>query len=103
MLVEIGRHRARPASPARRLRLQRCSIGLNALHPDGTLKLGADGLPVPTYAQAEIQAFAQVFTGWDVDPTPVNIPTLTAGNIVQIVPSTYNKPMIVKSANHSND
>src|SRR2546423_7159982 len=82
--------------------LQLFSIGLNALHPDGSLKLGADGLPVPTYSQNEIQAFAQVFTGWDVDPVPVNIPTLTTTGVV-IVPSSYNKPMTVRSGNHSNE
>jgi len=44
-----------------------------------------------------------VFTGWDVDPTPVVIPTLTTGNVVVNVNSSYNKPMTVRANNHSND
>src|SRR6185503_17191283 len=44
--------------------LQLFTIGLYQLHPDGTLKLGNDGLPVPTYDQETVQGFAKVFTGW---------------------------------------
>ncbi len=82
--------------------LQLFSIGLNALNPDGSLKLNANGLPIPTYDQSTIQSFAHVFTGWDVDPTPVNIPTLTTTGVVNFA-SSYNKPMTVRAGNHSND
>ncbi len=41
------------------------SLGLNRLHPDGTLVLDSKGLPIPTYDQDAISGFAQVFTGWD--------------------------------------
>ena len=44
--------------------LQLFTIGLYQLHPDGTWKLGNDGLPVPTYDQETVQGFAKVFTGW---------------------------------------
>ncbi|MCU0796328.1 MAG: DUF1800 family protein [Akkermansiaceae bacterium] len=44
--------------------MQLFSIGLVGLHPDGTLILGADGLPVPTYDQEDITEIARVFTGW---------------------------------------
>jgi uncharacterized protein (DUF1800 family) len=44
--------------------LQLFSIGLYQLHPDGTLKLDLDGLPIPTYDQAVVEGFAKVFTGW---------------------------------------
>ncbi len=40
------------------------TIGLNELQPDGTLMLGSDGLPMPTYDQDEIVQTANVFTGW---------------------------------------
>ncbi|WP_456416355.1 DUF1800 domain-containing protein [Thiolapillus sp.] len=43
--------------------LQLFSIGLHQLNLDGTLKKDANGLPVPTYGQAEIKEFARVFTG----------------------------------------
>jgi len=44
--------------------LQLFSIGLYKLHPDGSLMLDANGLPIPTYGQSEVQGFASVFTGW---------------------------------------
>ena len=53
--------------------MQLFSIGLNELHPDGTVRLDAHGLPLPTYTQADIVGLAHVFTGWgphydDADP-----------------------------------
>ncbi|GEP40990.1 hypothetical protein BGE01nite_02810 [Brevifollis gellanilyticus] len=44
--------------------LQLFSIGLVARHPDGTLKLGSDGLPIQTYSNNDITNLARVFTGW---------------------------------------
>jgi uncharacterized protein (TIGR03437 family) len=45
--------------------LQLFSIGLYLLNPDGSLKLDANGLPIPTYNQATIENFAKIFTGWN--------------------------------------
>jgi len=53
--------------------MQLFSIGLSELHPDGTLKLDGNGLPIPTYDQATITEMAKVFTGWTFqndDPQP---------------------------------
>jgi uncharacterized protein (DUF1800 family) len=44
--------------------MQLFSIGLVELHPDGSLKLGPDGLPITSYTQNDIAALARVFTGW---------------------------------------
>jgi uncharacterized protein (DUF1800 family) len=44
--------------------LQLFSIGLYALHPDGTLRLDARNQPIPTYDQEVVKAFARAFTGW---------------------------------------
>jgi len=44
--------------------LQLFSIGLHKVFPDGTLAIGADGLPIATYDQETIKGFARVFTGW---------------------------------------
>jgi uncharacterized protein (DUF1800 family) len=44
--------------------LQLFSVGLYKLHPDGTLQLDTQGLPIATYDQDVIKGFAQVFTGW---------------------------------------
>jgi len=45
--------------------MQLFSIGLNRLHPDGTLKLDSKNGLIPTYTQDEIVALAHVFTGWN--------------------------------------
>ena len=50
--------------------LQLFSIGLSELNQDGTSILDSGGKPVPTYDQAEIDGFANVFTGWSYPPLP---------------------------------
>lgn len=52
--------------------MQLFSIGLQMLNPDGTLALGTDGLPVPTYDQTTITEMAKVFTGWAYPSTNLN-------------------------------
>ncbi|MEY2878696.1 MAG: hypothetical protein RLZZ15_1076, partial [Verrucomicrobiota bacterium] len=49
--------------------MQLFTIGLNRLQPDGTLQLGADALPIPTYNQTTITELAKVFTGWGYPST----------------------------------
>jgi uncharacterized protein (DUF1800 family) len=48
--------------------LQLFSIGTAELDVDGTPLLDANGAQIPTYGQAEIKAFARVFTGWTYAP-----------------------------------
>ena len=43
--------------------MQLFSIGLFELNIDGTIKLDADGDPIPTYSNVEIREFAKIFTG----------------------------------------
>lgn len=43
--------------------MQLFSIGLFELWPDGSLRLGNDGLPIPTYTNDDIQEFAKILTG----------------------------------------
>ncbi|HET6406628.1 MAG TPA: DUF1800 family protein, partial [Chthoniobacteraceae bacterium] len=52
--------------------LQLFAIGLNRMHPDGSLILNSKGELVPTYGQEEIIGFAHAFTGWyyHVNVTP---------------------------------
>jgi len=53
--------------------MQLFTIGLNQLQPDGTLKLDAMGLPIPTYDQTTITETARAFTGWSfASDTTVN-------------------------------
>ena len=43
--------------------MQLFSIGLFELWPDGSLRLGANGLPIPTYNNDDIREFAKIITG----------------------------------------
>ena len=52
--------------------MQLFTIGLNKLHPDGSLQLDAHGLPLPTYAQETVAGLARVFTGWWLGGNDVN-------------------------------
>ena len=49
--------------------MQLFTIGLDQLQPDGTLRLDAAGLPIPTYDQTTITELAKVFTGWSYGGT----------------------------------
>ncbi|MDB5357380.1 MAG: hypothetical protein JWN24_3833 [Phycisphaerales bacterium] len=99
-----------PASPnenyAREI-MQLFTIGLYMLQPDGTLLLDQNGQPIPTYNQTTITNFAQVFTGWDQNNTPVTIPQLVSNGatppvaVVQNFNSYYQRPMLVNYTNHS--
>ncbi len=54
----------RPDENYARELLQLFSIGLSMLNQDGSEQLDADGVPLPTYTQDTVEAFAHVFTGW---------------------------------------
>ena len=49
--------------------MQLFSIGTAQLNLDGTPKLDAFGIPLPTYNQKNISELARVFTGWTYLPT----------------------------------
>jgi uncharacterized protein (DUF1800 family) len=75
--------------------MQLFTIGLNQLQPDGSLKLDALGLPVPTYDQTTITETAKVFTGWgfhSVLPNP-NFRTSAAD---------FFNPMMLYAGSHEN-
>jgi uncharacterized protein (DUF1800 family) len=71
--------------------LQLFSIGLNKLHPDGTLQLDQFGLPMPTYDQNVVIGFARVFTGWDWHQS---------GTIITNPPANYIDPMTLIPSRH---
>ena len=45
--------------------LQLFSIGVNELNVDGTPKLDAQGVPIPSYSQTTVNEFTRLFTGWN--------------------------------------
>jgi uncharacterized protein (DUF1800 family) len=73
--------------------MQLFSIGLVQLQPDGTLKLDAQGLPIPTYTQTTITEMAKVFTGWAYYSTALN-PNFRRGA------PNYFEPMMIYPAFH---
>ncbi len=47
--------------------MQLFNTGLYLLNQDGTLQTDSSGNPIPTYTEAQVEAFARVFTGWTYD------------------------------------
>lgn len=73
--------------------MQLFSIGLNKLHPDGTLVLDTNGLPIPSYSQEAIVGLAHVFTGWAYFSTSAT-PSYLGGS------SDYRNPLMLFPAEH---
>jgi uncharacterized protein (DUF1800 family) len=88
--------------------MQLFSIGLVALHPDGSLKLDGSGSPIPTYTQNDITEMARVFTGWSFSKrnspatsnTVIDNNTFNNGNGNSYYESQWTNPMKVFAANH---
>lgn len=88
--------------------MQLFSIGLVRLHPDGSLKLGPDGLPVATYTQDDIAALARVFTGWSfskrnnpsASTTVVDNTNFFQGNGTERYEASWTNPLKMFPAYH---
>ena len=81
--------------------MQLFSIGLIELHPDGSLKLGANGLPLASYSQDDIAALSRVFTGWSFSKrnnpsnsdTVVDNTSFTQGNGNERYEASWTNPL----------
>ncbi len=73
--------------------MQLFTIGINQLHPDGSLKLDPTGAPIPTYDQKTISEVAKVFTGWSYASTAAT-PNFMGGA------ANYLRPMQAYAAFH---
>jgi uncharacterized protein (DUF1800 family) len=88
--------------------MQLFSIGLVALHPDGSLKLDGNGSPIPTYDQTDITEMARVFTGLSFSKrnspgtsnTVIDNNTFNNGNGSTYYESQWTNPMKMFAANH---
>ena len=49
--------------------MQLMSVGLYQLNPDGSVVVDANGVPVPSYSQADVTDLARVLTGWSWNGT----------------------------------
>jgi uncharacterized protein (DUF1800 family) len=76
--------------------LQLFSIGLLETFPDGTLRLDANGLPLPTYDQGTVMGLARVFTGWSFGGNDTTDPDLFYGPT-----ENYLLPMAAWPSHHS--
>lgn len=81
--------------------MQLFSIGLIDLHPDGSLKLGANGLPLASYTQDDIAALSRVFTGWSfskrnnpsASDTVVDNTSFTQGSGTERYEASWTNPL----------
>jgi uncharacterized protein (DUF1800 family) len=70
-LDTVNNNRESPNENYARELLQLFSIGLDQLNPDGTPQLDGAGVPIATYDQSTVTAFARVFTGWSFAPARI--------------------------------
>ncbi len=73
--------------------MQLFSIGVVRLNMDGTVQIGSDGNPIPTYDQDIVEGFAHVFTGW-------TYPTKPGATLAKHNPPYYSGPMVALQSNH---
>jgi uncharacterized protein (DUF1800 family) len=75
--------------------MQLFTIGLSMLNQDGTPQLDSTGNTIPTYTQAQVQAFARAYTGWTyataTGGSPTKFPNGTAN---------YDSPMAPVETSH---
>jgi uncharacterized protein (DUF1800 family) len=74
--------------------LQLFTLGLHKLKEDGTEQLDAEGLPIPAYTEAHVQAFSRALSGWTYAST-TGCPTVGRKNV-----ANYTAPMIGCDVNH---
>jgi len=74
--------------------MQLFTIGLDKLNEDGTLQLDSSGNPIPTYTQANVDAFALAYTGW-------TYPTAPGATLVKHNPAYWLGPMVAFESNHN--
>ncbi len=75
--------------------MQLFTIGLNELNQDGTLQFDSLGNPIPTYTEAQVQAFARAYTGWTMASAGGVAPTKFPNNT-----AAFDYPMMPYAAQH---
>ena len=86
-----GNNKSAPNENYGREILQLFTVGLNLLNADGTVQTNASG-PIPTYTQATVDGFSNVFTGYNLVPA--------TGTGVTYTPN-YTSPMVLTASGHS--
>ena len=74
--------------------MQLFNMGLDLLNQDGSLQLDGNGNPIPAYTEAQVQAFARVYTGW----TFANPDCSNPG--IENAPVNFYCPMVAEEGYH---
>ena len=75
--------------------LQLFNIGLVQLNQDGTVRTDSQGIPLPTYGQAEVGNFTRLFTGWNMCEASLTLcPNRSPGS------PNFIDPMIITNPNN---
>ncbi len=75
--------------------MQLFSVGLYKLNADGTQQLDAGGNPVPEYTEAQVQAFADTYTGWTYATSTGGIPSKFPNST-----ANYYSPLVAVDSAH---
>jgi uncharacterized protein (DUF1800 family) len=75
--------------------MQLFTLGLDLLNDDGSLQLDANGNPIPTYTQAQVQEFAAAYTGWTYATASGGVPTKYPN-----ATANYLAPMVAVESEH---
>jgi uncharacterized protein (DUF1800 family) len=75
--------------------MQLFTMGLDLLNPDGSVQLDGSGNPIPAYTEAQVQAFARVFTGWTWAAANGTASTVFPNNT-----PNYSSPMLAVESQH---
>jgi uncharacterized protein (DUF1800 family) len=75
--------------------MQLFTIGLDLLNQDGTLQLDSSGNPIPSYTEAQVQAFSRAYTGWTYATATGGSPTSYPNNT-----ANYDSPMAPVETQH---
>jgi uncharacterized protein (DUF1800 family) len=80
--------------------MQLFTIGLDMLNQDGSLQLDGNGNAIPTFTEAQVQAFARVYTGWTyataTGGSPASYPNGTANYDFPMAPVETQHDMLAK-------
>ncbi len=75
--------------------MQLFTIGLYELNQDGSLQLDSNNNTIPTYTQAQVQAFAKAYTGWTYATSTGGVPTRYPNST-----PNYTSPMVAVESEH---
>jgi uncharacterized protein (DUF1800 family) len=75
--------------------MQLFTLGLDLLNQDGSLQLDGSGNPIPTYTEAQVEAFARAYTGWTYANASGGSPTSYPNNT-----ANYFAPMAAVESEH---